>query len=357
MSDEIRCLVVSADSVLAASLVSMLEAAHGVRPSGVLDPSRALSGVVPASDVMLVCDGPGQPALSIAAPLLESGVVTPVVLASRHADLAAFQAAMVAGARGLVELPADPGALARSIVQAGRVRRTATVASEAGRVVVVCAARGGAGASSVATALAICGTALLVDLAPGFDNAAERLGCTPVRTIADLAALGGGIASEAVIQVASRHPGGMRLVAAPSDPDAFALIPPDVGSSLVRAARGASRTTVVDAGVPTGELAGRTAAAADRILVVTTPDVRSVECASSLVRWLDRRGVPPAGVGLVVNRWRRSAELSLRGIERTVSVPIACAVRHDDRLERGETGGGPWCPRPLRDLAERLEAA
>jgi pilus assembly protein CpaE len=356
VSDEIRCLVVTADSVLAAALVSMLDGAHGVRSSGVLDPAGALSGIAPESDVILVCDGPGQPALAIARPLLANGSVLPTVLASRHADLAAYRAAMAAGARGLVELPADPGALARTVAEAGQAGRGSGAAAEAGRVVAVCGARGGAGTSSVATAIAAAAGALLVDLAPGFDDAAGRLGCAPGRTIADLAVLGGGIGSDAVVQVAARHPSGMRLVSAPPDPDAFALVPPDLGSTLVRAARGAAPLSVFDIGVPVGELAGRAAAAADRILVVTTPDIRSVACVSSLVAWLDRRGVSAAGVSLVVNRWRRSTELSLRGIERSVALPIACAVRSDDKLEQRGAESGTWCPRPLRELAERLEA-
>jgi MinD-like ATPase involved in chromosome partitioning or flagellar assembly len=321
----------------------------------VLDPSAALSGIAPESDVMLVCDGAGQPALAIARSLLAGGPGLPVVLASRHADLAAHRAAMAAGARGLVELPADAALLARTVAEAGQSGGAPGVAAEAGRVVAVCASRGGAGASSIAVALAGAAGALLVDLAPGFDDAAARLGCTPGRTIADLAVLGGGIGSEAIAQVASQHPSGMRLVAAPPDPDAFALVPPDLGSTLVRAARGAAPLSLMDIGVPVGELAGRAAAAADRILIVTTPDVRSVACAASLVAWLDRRGVSAAGVSLVVNRWRRSSELSLRGIERSVSLPIACAVRNDDKLEQ-RTGGPTWCPRPLRELAERLGA-
>lgn len=357
MSDDIRCLVVTADSVLAAAMEAMLEAAHGVTASGVLDPAAALSGVAPASDVMLICDGPGQPALALARPLLSAGTSLPVVLVSRHCDLAAHRAAMAAGARGLVELPAESGTLARTVVEAGLTARGAATAAEAGRVVAVCAARGGAGASSVAAALAAAAGGLLVDLAPGFDAAARRLGCAPARTIADLAALGGAVGSEAVSQVASRHPTGMRLLAAPPDPEAFSLLSPDLGPALVRAARATAPLSVIDIGVPVAELAGRTAAAADRILIVTTPDVRSVAAASCLAAWLDRRGVPAAGISLVVNRWRRSTELSLRGIERGVSLPIACAVRHDGKLEERGASDPAWCPRPLQELANRLEAA
>jgi Flp pilus assembly CpaE family ATPase len=354
MSEDVRCLVVTADSVRAAAIESMLESARGVASSGVVDPTGALSGVAPASDVMLVCDGPGQPALAIARPLLDGGTTLPVVLVSHHADLAAHRAAMAAGARGLVELPTEPATMARTVAEAALAARSGDAVSEAGRVVAVCAAQGGAGASAIAAALAGASAALLIDLAPGFDDAAERLGCSPGRTIADLAVLGAGIGSDAVSQVAARHPSGMRLVARPRDPDAFSLVPPDLGPALVRAARGAASLTLVDIGVAYTELAARTAAAADRMLVVTTPDVPSVRCASSLVAWLDRRGVPAAGVSVVVNRWRRSNELSLRGIERSISLPVASAVRHDAKLEQRRIDHGRWSPRALRELAERL---
>jgi hypothetical protein len=59
---------------------------------------------------------------------------------------------------------------------------------------------------------------------------------------------------------------------------------------------------------------------------VTTPDRPAVACAARAAAWLDGESVPAAGIGLVINRWRRGGELSLRGIERAAGLPLAAVV-------------------------------
>jgi pilus assembly protein CpaE len=270
----------------------------------------------------------------------------PIVIASRSRDLAMHRAALAAGARGLIGVPPEPAELTLAIVGAAGAGRAHAPSTAAGRAVAVCGAKGGTGASATALELARAAGGLLVDLASGFDDAASRLGCSPRRTLTDLVPLSGELGSDAVRSVASPHPGGMSLIAGPDVPEDLDLIPSALGSALVRESRAVAPLSLFDLGVPRGELAAQVAAAADHVLVVTTPDRRSVACAALVAAWLDRRGVPGAAVSLVVNRWQRGGELSLRGIERTTGLPLAAAVRE-------AAGGGLQ----LNRLAEELAAA
>jgi hypothetical protein len=66
VSVERRCLLIGADAAVTASVAATIHTAPGLSVAGVLEPAAALSGVRPASDAVLVCDGPGQPALEVA---------------------------------------------------------------------------------------------------------------------------------------------------------------------------------------------------------------------------------------------------------------------------------------------------
>jgi pilus assembly protein CpaE len=323
MGDAVRCLVVGGDAAVVAAVVAGLDM-PGLHCSGALDPAAALAGPRPGCDVMLICDSAGRRALDLIESLQMACPGLPIVIASRSHDLVMHRAALAAGARGLIGLPPESAELALAVSRAAGAGRPGKPSSSAGRAVAVCGAKGGTGASTTAVELARAARGLLVDMASGFDGAAARLGCSPRRTLADLVPLHGELGSDAVRSVASPHPEGMSLIAGPDDLD---LIPSALGSAIVRESRAVAPLSLFDLGVPRGELAAQVAAAADHVLVVTTPDRRSVACAASAAAWLDRRGVPGAAVSLVVNRWQRGGDLSLRGIERATGLPLAAVVR------------------------------
>ena len=88
----------------------------------------------------------------------------------------------------------------------------------------------------------------------------------------------------------------------------------------------------VDLGRLTASVARETIVGADRILVVVTPDERATLSARAVLTAAARWGAPVEHSGVVVNRWNRRAELSLRAISRTVGCEIAAVVR--DRPNR-----------------------
>src|SRR5262249_60699140 len=132
------------------------------------EPAAALWGVRPACDAVLVCDGAGQSALEIGNALIRAGAEPPVILLSRAADAATFRAALALGARGLLALPPDPHELRAAVLDASAARAERGAATrQSGRAVVICAAKGGSGASSVALSLAVAALGMLVALARG----------------------------------------------------------------------------------------------------------------------------------------------------------------------------------------------
>lgn len=220
----------------------------------------------------------------------------PLVALAGDDAIRAARAALAAGARDIVRWPEEAARLPSAIREAA-----ATPASAAsGRVVAVAGARGGAGTTLVAAALASAlGDALVLDLdvfGAGQRGLAPE---EPIRTIEDLRPSLADCARDALEAAVAPHAGGSRALHAV--PGSAPLAPPAV-HGLLRAARGLARWVIVDHGraADPGALAGL--AAADERVVVLANDVASIRGARALadrtgpcrfaVRRARRAGVP-----------------------------------------------------------------
>jgi pilus assembly protein CpaE len=349
---EVRCLVVGGDGD--AELTRAADRAPGVMVVGSIDATRVIAGLRPACDALLLA-GADRGVLRD----LVAASDVPVVVAVPRLDMAAMRMAMTAGARGVVERPFDPSTLAGALRDAAGATAVRTERPPAGRVVVVCGAKGGVGASAVAVALAAARGALVVDAAAAPVGLARHLGCSAERTLADLLRLGSGVSTQALRSVAVEHPTGMRLLAAPDEAAALSLPPPGTTAALVRACRAEAALTVADLGRPGDPATLELARCADEVLVVATPDALACASAAVLVERLVRAGVRHESVLLVVNRWSKRCELSVRAVERAVGLPLAAVLRDDHHW--GEAFAGGALPRTggrrgtARDLARLLD--
>jgi pilus assembly protein CpaE len=245
----------------------------------------------------------------------------------RTADVDAYRRALAAGARSVLPLPAVPAALSDALGEAVAVGGGPGVAAPVGRVMAVAGAKGGVGATAVALALARLSGAVLVDLSGARGSLARLLGCRAERTLADLARVGGGLAA-AVETTTVEHPCGLRLVPGPGGPEIAATLPGGFAAALLREVR-THGPAIVDVGSAASGAGLETAVAADRTVVVVTPDAYAAAAGRELVTILARAGVGVEAVAVVVNRWSRRSDLSLRSIARTVGAPVAATIPVD----------------------------
>ena len=325
MNDDPRCALISRDAGLAGAVERAAAGVVGLRFLGAVDPRIALAGAV-AADLWLVSDEAGQPAAEMVRQLARARPGIPAVVLATDPSLEAYRSALSAGARGLVAVPVDPADLAATAHSALEARSEARRVLPAGTLVAVCGTSGGVGATSVALALAAAGEGTVIDLACSYQDIAALLGCRPERTLADLLGAGGAVA-DGLRALGVRHPSGLRLVPGLGRPALHELLDSDAVASLARAAHDLEGITVVDIGVPVRPPALELAAACDRVVVVTTAEPPSVLAAGPVLEALAERGADPARVGLVVNRWSRGRELSLRAIARVIGAPVVAALR------------------------------
>ena len=183
----VRCVLAAADPALVAACRAAAEAATGIDVVAAVSRDRVLAGSLPACDVLLVADAPGAPSAAWAEEAARASPGVAIVLLSEDAGVETYRTA----------LPVSPAGLASTVADAMRARGPVSAARDAtlGEVVAVAAARGGAGTSAVALALAAGWRALLVDLATSRAGLAFTLGAARDRSLADLAQAGEALAA------------------------------------------------------------------------------------------------------------------------------------------------------------------
>ncbi|WP_109469926.1 septum site-determining protein Ssd [Mycolicibacter heraklionensis] len=261
-----------------------------------------------------------------------------VVLTGGQPTTHTWQAGIAVGAQRVLALPAEGNELVAELAEAGETVRDG---ARRGDVIAVIGARGGAGASVLATALAQrAGDALLVDLDAwgggidllvGTENASGLRWC-------DLAQHSGRLTWPALREALPRQRGVSVLSGASRGDAAYEATGVDAGTvdAVVDAGRRGGVTVVCDLPRALADPAETALNVADLVVVVSSCDIRSCAAAAAIAPRL--RAVNPH-VGLVV---RGPAPGGLRAAEvaEIVGLPLLAALRAEPRLaERLEHSG------------------
>lgn len=271
-----------------------------------------------------------------------------VVVADGELPADDWAAAVEVGAERVAVLPDDESWLL--------ARCTAAVRApvERGRSVAVGGACGGAGASTLAAAVALAAApgVALVDADPWGAGLDLLLGAERADGLRwpDLSGLRGRVAGDALL-AALPEVAGVSVVAASRDaPD---HVPVEALVAVVDAARAAGCTVVVD--VPRGPDAPAVVAEADLAVLVVPGRLRAATAARLLV---DATDSPWAAAQLVVRPV--PGGLSRDEVADVVGRPVLAGLAHDrSALPRGERGEPPLVSArsPLGTVARRILAA
>lgn len=280
-----------------------------------------------------------------------------IVLTAAEPTASSWQAAVAVGAQRIVMLPAQGDELVAELAEAAEALRGD---GRRGAVLAVIGARGGAGASLLATALAQrAGEALLVDLdawGGGIDLLAGTENAAGLRW-PDLGTQAGRLTWPALRAALPRQRGiSVLSEARPSaqSPSSTERGQPPASTvdAVIDAGRRGGITVVCDLPRALDDSTETALSAADLVVVISSCDVRS--CAAGAASAPRLRSVNP-NVGLVV---RGPAPGGLRGAEvaEIVGLPLLTTLRAEPRLaERLETAGLRLARRSaLAAAAERI---
>jgi pilus assembly protein CpaE len=304
-----------------------------------------------APDACVVCPVVGRelrhPSLGTARPAL--------VIVAQEMTVPVLRDALDAAASAVLAWPEERAELSRLIVGAARSRSTS---QSHGRVFAVTGARGGAGATFVATHLAQAfadagSSTVLVDADRSFADVTAALGVGPnaeVRTIADLIPVAEELSPQHVTDALFRHPRGFSVLLGPPEPGQ-ADLRPGLYRGVVALLAGEFEVVVVHVPRVLDEVARAALELADEVALVTTLDLMGLQGARRILNAIVEGGALPS-TRLVVNRIVRSS-VSAKDVERVLRVPPAAAISPDDRVRRARERGELLMPKArgaARDL-------
>lgn len=348
-----RVLPAASDPDTARAMITLLSQLPDSQPlravpdsSGVLDTLAAFSHetVADLPEVVLLHEAIGPlPALELVREVALRFPAVGVVLVSAAPTPGLYSAAMDAGARGLAGLPLAYDELAARVGAAaqwaGGMRRHLGAGDSAGggpggQIISVSGAKGGVGATLVATQLALAAqasgrvghSAILVDLDLLSGDVGSYFDVQFRRSVVDLAGIAD-ISPQVLAEAVFTHDTGLSMLLAPAEGERGEDISDVTVRHLLTTVRTRYETVIVDCG---SQMSGATAAAvemADLAVLVTTPDVISVRAVNRMVRMWDRLQVRKAEQTLtVVNRLGRTSHIQPQLISRITGTRVARSI-------------------------------
>jgi pilus assembly protein CpaE len=357
--------VAIADLALHQEVLDLLERDLRVRVIGSAPDAERADRLVSAEapDALILCPEVLRAGLRDDAPWTRDGEPDLLIVAEEM-TVPVLRDAIDAGATGVFAWPEERGDLVPSVVRVSATRAAAE--RPRGTVVAVLGARGGVGATFVATHLAAAFAdrglrAALADLDEDFADLTAALGLgadRPTRTVEDLLPVAEELSPEHVDQALVDHARGFRVLLAPyaARPEAPRL------AAVVRASTAllalANDVVVLHLPRSLGEVTASSVRIADRIVVVSSLDLFSLHRARRVVDALGLAETPGRCL-VAINRPTRSvlrpADVEdLLAIRPSLTIRVDAAVpRMQDRgelLSRTARGAG----RDVRRLAELL---
>ncbi len=205
----------------------------------------------------------------------------------------------------------------------------------AGKVVVVMGPKGGVGSTTVATNLAVAlkhvggHDVALADFSLQFGDVAVLLNLFSKHTLHDLAIHFDTIDDGLLDRVLVSHASGVKVLLAPGEPELSADMSGAQVNAIVRALRSRFAYTVIDCWSFLDEVTETLMAAADQVLLVTTPEVPALKNTKQALEYFTRHGVHRDHVALVLNRFPSVKGVTLQDIQQHLRHPVQANLPSD----------------------------
>lgn len=259
-----------------------------------------------------------------------------IIVTGTDAPAATISKAVGAGARGFLLEPYEPHDLVATIQAAYETARAyGTVragrgTTRAGRLLCVYSPKGGVGCTTIATNLAVAlanrgNSVALIDLSLQFGDVGSVLDLTGVNSIVEL--LGHDqITDEMVNEAFALHSSGVQVLLAPKDLAVVETIDPEDVVTLVEKLAGRFDYVVCDLWSSLEELSMQVMEAADRVLMVTTPELPALHSVQRVITSTRDRLRLDERCLLIGNRMPGRVGLSVAEISRAFGREFAVTI-------------------------------
>lgn len=329
---------------------------EAVLPSTAVSYDDALASVkkIRPDVVITGFDADPDEAIRIAPAIIAESSRTTLVALSTHADPDRIRAAMRAGYREYVVLPDDTDLLRQAVHEATFQEGTG---ADNGEVITLWGSKGGVGSTFLAVNLAaelspvhrVC----VVDLDFSMGDVAAFLDMQPTVSISDVLRNLSRVDERMLSGHVLVHPSKVHVLAQPIELDQREEVKGDAVMRVLTVVARSYQYVLVDCGSRLDESTLTAATVADRLLVITTPDVPSIKNAWRRLQLLEKLGIEKKRIHLVINRWdRKTSTIRLDEIETNLGRKVGAVVSFDRSAIKAVNEG-----RLIRDVDPKGAAA
>jgi pilus assembly protein CpaE len=317
----------------------------------------AMAGQLKPDIVLMDINMPGVDGITATEAITQQVPSVQVVMMSVQGETDYLRRSMQAGAREFLVKPFSSEDLVNAIrrtYELGATRRQmmpATMASagaasvgreaapaEQGKIITVFSPKGGAGCSSIAvnTAIALLqskqGTRVaIVDGCLQFGDVAVLLNLAATRSIVDLVPHVDELDNDLLETVMTTHHSGVKALLAPPRPELADRVGPGLIEKVLSMLRSLYTYIVVDTANAISDVTLTTLDAADRVVLVTTPDIPAIKDAKLFFEVIDALEYPPSKMVLILNKADPHNSIRAEDIQASIKHPVSVQLPLDER--------------------------
>jgi pilus assembly protein CpaE len=313
----------------------------------------------PADLLILGLDeDPGKTFSQIQA-ILAASPATEIFLTSPHTDPAVLMDALRAGVKEFIPQPLKRDEVEEAFArfkERHKERKPATV--KRGKLITIIGSKGGVGTTTIAVNLAVSlrqanpdRSVVLVDLNPQFGDAALFLDMEPAHTMGDIAKNIVRLDETFLTSILSKHPSGLYLLPSASAVEDIGLLTPEAVEKTLELLQTMFDYVVIDSG---DSLAETTLAALNisptvfLVCSLTLPVLRNTK---RLLNILAHLHYPTGNISIIVNRYEKHTEVSLKDMEEVLGRKVLWMIPNDYSTTMNAINKG----QPLSSIAGRAD--
>jgi pilus assembly protein CpaE len=273
--------------------------------------------------------------------------------------------AMRVGAAEYLPKPIEEAELAAALTRAARRLAAPEARGEGpqqGRITEVLGAKGGVGVSTVAANLAVAlaksgRSTILLDLDLDMGSSAVILGLRPRYSVLDVVKNLHRLDRDLLGSLAESHDSGLTVLASPGQPGPGEKITREQARSLLAFVRRHYEHVVVDLDRAISPVTIGALEAADDVLLVTTPDVASLNNTKRALPVIERATGDTKRVRVIVNRRRSSDVITIADVSKALGKDVLATLPNEEAaLTDSLNTGKPEVLRNRSKYGRELEA-